>query len=478
MAAGCITLLAASSTWGNGPGAIRWEPDFETAMQKGGQQNRLVLIHFWNDGCPPCESVERNVFPDPQVAQAINTHYVAVKVHAGRRADLAQKFGIHAWPTDIVLTPNGFKVGQSISPQHPGQYMQMVQQIAARERNRSVNPTGGIAQIPPQQAPGVDDRNSSFPTSSNRAGQVSYQAADGGEFPLNSNRGAPAGNPSVDMTAAYNPGGNALQQPYPAQQAQTQPPYANSYAANGSVYPPGLSNPPGGMNPAVAARGPGQATSPPWAPSPSQSATFQRSPLGGAVAQNPGAPPQGVAPPQFNNTQNRFANSAPSSPLLANATPSASNSPPTGAVPPNVAPPAAQAAPPTSPNLALDGCCVVSLVEQLHLPVEQQRWRKGDARYGAIHRGQTYLFAGPGEQQRFLANPDYYTPVLSGHDPVAYLEAGQLVSGRREHGFTHDGKIYLFASESNMQTFWASRDMFVGRIQQAMNASANQPAHR
>jgi YHS domain-containing protein len=160
-------------------------------------------------------------------------------------------------------------------------------------------------------------------------------------------------------------------------------------------------------------------------------------------------PPFGAAPPQ----QQGYA-------------------PPQTVPPQQAAPP--QPAAPAGPKFAMDGYCVVSLVEQLHLPVNQQQWRKGDPRWGAEHRGKLYLFAGPAEQQKFLANPDYYTPVLLGFDPVLFVEQAQLIEGRREHGFTHEGRIYMFTSEQNLQKFWNSRDMFISRIQQAMNAPPNQ----
>ena len=57
------------------------------------------------------------------------------------------------------------------------------------------------------------------------------------------------------------------------------------------------------------------------------------------------------------------------------------------------------------PALGLDGYCPVTLADQ-------KKWQVGDRRYGVIHRGRTYLFAGPVEQQKFLANPDHY---CSGH---------------------------------------------------------------
>jgi thioredoxin-related protein/YHS domain-containing protein len=471
LAAASSMLLAAASTWG--ADAVRWESDFETAMQKAAQQNRLVLVHFWNDGCPPCKEVDRTVFPDPQVAQAIHASYVPVKVHAGQRADLAQKLGVRAWPTDVILTPRGDKLGQYVSPQQPSQYVQMVQQVAAREPSRGVNTAGGLAQTSGQAAPGTNNHASAYAPQNGVAAAANYAQAAGGEFPLQrpSGLGQPQ-TPQNDIASTFRPGGNALQQPYPPQQASMQPSYANPYAgpspyannntpprsepgrdstyAGGAFQPsalaPPMNSPYGGV-PATPGGALGQAR--PNAPA----AT-----LGAPSANGPGmnAPPFGHSSP--------FAGQAPHG-----APPVHPGQPPMGHVPPGHVGMAPQAVP-QAPQFELDGYCVVSLVEQLHLPLEQQRWKKGDARWGAVHRNKTYLFAGPGEQQRFLANPDYYAPILDGHDPVVFLEHGQHVRGRREHGFTHEGKIYMFANEANLQKFWGQRDMYVARVQQAMAA--------
>lgn len=42
--------------------------------------------------------------------------------------------------------------------------------------------------------------------------------------------------------------------------------------------------------------------------------------------------------------------------------------------------------------------------------------------------------AGPAQQQRFLADPDRYAPVISGNDAVMTVDYGQTVPGHREHG--------------------------------------------
>ena len=113
-----------------------------------------------------------------------------------------------------------------------------------------------------------------------------------------------------------------------------------------------------------------------------------------------------------------------------------------------------------NPPLGLDGRCPVSLVEQ-------HQWRAGDPRFGAVHRGRTYLFAGPQEQQRFLATPDQYSPAISGGDAVAATEQGAMVPGRREHGVFFGSQIYLFSSEANLKRFWAQPDHYAAAAQRA-----------
>ncbi len=102
--------------------------------------------------------------------------------------------------------------------------------------------------------------------------------------------------------------------------------------------------------------------------------------------------------------------------------------------------------PPGSPPVGLDGYCSVTLSER-------HQWRLGDNRWGAVHRGRTYLFAGPDEQKRFMANPDLYSPVLSGDDPVLAHDQNQSVPGMRAHGVFLGNRVYLFASEETRQQF-------------------------
>ena len=101
---------------------------------------------------------------------------------------------------------------------------------------------------------------------------------------------------------------------------------------------------------------------------------------------------------------------------------------------------------PGNPPLVLDGFCAVTLIEK-------HRWQVGSKHWGAIHLGRIYLFASEEARKSFLTNPDRYSPVLSGNDPVMRLDHNQDVLGKREYGAFYDDRVYLFASEENFQRF-------------------------
>ena len=133
---------------------------------------------------------------------------------------------------------------------------------------------------------------------------------------------------------------------------------------------------------------------------------------------------------------------------------------PTGQAGPTAPSPPQPAA--TAP-LGLDGYCPVRLVEK-------RLWIRGDARWGAIHEGHTYLFAGQDEQRQFLADPNRYAPVHGGNDVVSAVEQKQVVPGGRRHGVTYVGRVYLFADEANLQKFMKNPRYYVEQI-----AAAGQP---
>jgi YHS domain-containing protein len=96
---------------------------------------------------------------------------------------------------------------------------------------------------------------------------------------------------------------------------------------------------------------------------------------------------------------------------------------------------------------------------------EQETWVLGNIRWGARHEGRTYLFQGPEEQKRFLANPGRYAPVLSCNDVVLAVDQNRTVAGQREFGVwfpdPKQGRVFLFSSEETLRKFHTDAERYL-----------------
>ena len=436
-----------------------WAPTIEVARQVAARQNQLVLVHFWSRACAPCIRLEQTVFNDPKVAHSIGRDYVPVKVNVDDFPATAGQFGIERMPTDVVMTSDGQILSRGDSPGTPAEFIAHYQQVATASRS-----AGGtmFAQTPIHSNAAVNPNAAINP---NAIGQA------------------------YANSAAYQQGPQA----YPARNAAGQVPAAQVAYPPAGTPPPGIS---GHVPPATAPSLPGWQSNPEsnaWANQPvpqvgSRYSSSQGSPnatgpvagQAGPTYQTPGPAqysvgvqqnnpreiaqqsPPGVAPP---NSPGYAPQAPPVSPGTVPGT-TLANAPPYNGVPqhtmpsPAISPPVVQTPAGNTPT-GMDGYCPVTLAEQ-------SRWQLGDVRWGAVHRGRTYLFAGSGEQQRFLSNPDFYAPMLSGSDPVEYIERGNLVTGTRQHGVFYRQQVYLFSSEETLDRFWKSPERYHAAAYQAM----------
>ena len=186
-----------------------------------------------------------------------------------------------------------------------------------------------------------------------------------------------------------------------------------------------------------------------------------------AAAQQPAAP---AAPPAPQRYMNPYAQQA--QPANANVPPTApqqtvaQQQPAVQAQAPQQTQPVAEkpgvSLPPGSPPVAFEGYCPVTLKSA-------RKWVAGDVKFGAVHRGRTFLFTGEAQRQQFLANPDSYSPVFSGYDAVLMLDDNKAVEGSRRFGFEYRGAFYLFSSKHTMDKFASDPDKYSAQVRQAMS---------
>jgi len=113
---------------------ISWTADFRTACGMAAEQHRLVLLHFYSDNCEWCVRLDQNVFSKSEVAEAVAQNYLAVKIHAGKQPQLASRYRVKAFPTDVFVTPSGLEVYRTVSQQKPATSSHRGRAVAASRR--------------------------------------------------------------------------------------------------------------------------------------------------------------------------------------------------------------------------------------------------------------------------------------------------------------------------------------------------------
>ena len=91
---------------------IPWARSFDAAKRSARASKKLILIDFYTDWCTYCKKLDRDVFPNPQVIQAMGA-VVPVRLHAEREGQsLAQQFGVSSYPTLLFLDEHGIEAGR------------------------------------------------------------------------------------------------------------------------------------------------------------------------------------------------------------------------------------------------------------------------------------------------------------------------------------------------------------------------------
>lgn len=89
------------------PSAIEWRTNLTDALQEAQRTGRPVLVDFSAHWCPPCIAMKHDVWPDDAVEDAVARSYIPVLIDVDTDSSVAERYGVHAIPTILVLDGNG-----------------------------------------------------------------------------------------------------------------------------------------------------------------------------------------------------------------------------------------------------------------------------------------------------------------------------------------------------------------------------------
>lgn len=415
------SLICLGVTWAlalsvNAADQVKWQTDLETAFQVAREQNRPLLLHFWSPDCSHCMQVEETVFSRASVAETLGDFFVPVKINTQEHPELAARYRVPSIPKDVILTPTGKEMHRLLTPPSPQQYIAQLSAVAFRSGMSPTRAEQSLADRTASSVPNSDYPDGRGPIANPSTSAIAVQRPESVAYEVDNARAA-AAPPAGAMHAMQDQPQEVINR-YARQGAGPEARPTEVQAAPAEPAPRDVAQAPARQEP--------QRT---WGPWPDR---------------EPAEPPAQSAPP-----------TAPTDPIAAAERPV----PPAAAA--DVQPAPRATAPAGQPPLGMDGYCPVTLLKK-------DVWKQGDPRYGVVHRGRLYLFAGPDEKEQFFGNPDDYSPVLAGVDAVYLADSGEATEGQRTHGVVYRKRVYLFSSEENLQRFWQSPERYAAPIRQAM----------
>lgn len=410
MARVCLVLVFAVAAASHAEAGIPWHENLVAAKSASVSSQRPLLVIFTAAWSEDSDRFLQTTLSSPEAVGVVCACFEAVRLDVDMNPELARRLRVTHLPTACVIDANEQLLFQFQCSESSADFVayaaRAVQHAAAAKH--AARPVSVPTAAPPT-APLAMSRGPVGPATLPPAAQPAYPPATPPAFPGDRN------------LSASTPGGSPAGSPH----GVVAPPAGYGVGAY-----PTTTFPAPVVPPAAAAAEKSASRKPLVALWESTASVFRRSP----VEEKP-TPTAETPTPQPLNLD---------SPGIAAAQPSAAPAP--AAMP-----------------MGMDGYCPVTLLEK-------GAWVTGNVQYGARHRGRTYLFAGPGEQQAFFTAPDRYAPVLSGDDPVLAMDTGRRVPGDRNYGLTYESRTYLFASPETLNAFTAAPDVYARRVAVAENA--------
>lgn len=127
-----LGLLAPATAGPRAPEGPFLDLSFEAALERAGAEDKLLLVAFYQDDCPVCDSIDSLTLTESRVRSWMVENMLAVRVDPDR-PDLAERYEVNARPTLVIVDAKGDALERMDGFRKPGAFLRFAS--VAREGN-------------------------------------------------------------------------------------------------------------------------------------------------------------------------------------------------------------------------------------------------------------------------------------------------------------------------------------------------------
>ena len=107
---------------------------WDEALAEASQQKKIIFVDAYAVWCGPCKRMSRDVFPNAQVGEFFNEHFINLKMDMERGEGLSfrKKYPVSAFPTLLFINGDGDVVYSTKGARGVDQFIQLGQQVLAQ----------------------------------------------------------------------------------------------------------------------------------------------------------------------------------------------------------------------------------------------------------------------------------------------------------------------------------------------------------
>lgn len=126
---------------------VRWRHDYQAARKEATAAGKPLLLDFGTEACTWCRKLDTTTFRNPSVVELLNDRFVPVKVDGEKDAWLTRAAGVEAFPTLVLLSPEGKVLARHDGYADAGKLLPLLRQVLPTKPVAPAKPASPAAEL-------------------------------------------------------------------------------------------------------------------------------------------------------------------------------------------------------------------------------------------------------------------------------------------------------------------------------------------